>query len=145
MKEILFVCTGNTCRSPMAAALLRDELSKLGVTNVIVKSAGIAAISGVPASENAVKAMAEEGIDIGDHAASLVDGDALDRADAVYAMTEAHRAALVARYPQYAYKFKVLGGGVDDPFGGGMDIYRRTRDALRRYAKELAKDIADEK
>jgi len=145
MREILFVCTGNTCRSPMAAALLRDELAKLGISDVTVKSAGIAAASGAPASENAVKAMAEEGIDICDHAASPVDGAALDRADAVYAMTEAHRAALAAKYPQYAHKLKVLGGGVDDPFGGGPDIYRRTRDALRQHARQLARDIADEK
>lgn len=145
MREILFVCTGNTCRSPMAAALLRDELARRGLDDVTVRSAGLAALCGAAASEYAIEALAEEGIDLSGHAGARVDAEALSRAETVYTMSEAHRRILAGEYPQFAAKLRVLGDGIDDPFGGGIEDYRATRDTLRRHTDAIAQELCDGK
>ena len=142
MKTILFVCTGNTCRSPMAAALMRRLLEEKGVADVRCESAGLAAAPGEPASRNAVEAMREAGIDLGSHRARGVTPALLGSADIIYTMSPSHAAMLAARAPACAGKIRVLGGGISDPYGGGPAVYRRCRDellaALRAAAGEWA-------
>ena len=133
--RFLFVCTGNTCRSPMAAALFRKLAKERGLPLTAV-SAGLAPEFGAPASENAIAAMAEEGIDLSNHRAKPATPALRDEAQMIAVMTEHHRLALIAAGVD-AHKIFVLGGGVPDPYGGSLDLYRETRDALKAVLPAL--------
>ncbi len=133
--RFLFVCTGNTCRSPMAAALFRKMAAERGLPIVAV-SAGLAAASGSPASENAIKVLAEEGMDLSRHLSKPVTRELCDEAQLIAVMSEHHRLSLIAADVD-PHKIFVLGGGVPDPYGGSADVYRDTRDALKAILPAL--------
>lgn len=135
---VVCVCTGNTCRSPMAAALLRRALDKRGREDILVESAGLAARAAAPASENAVAALAEIGLDLSGHLARPFTPDMASAAARIVAMTDGHAALLTGRYAVPPGRVTVPPGGIPDPFGGTMDDYRRTRDALARAMDALA-------
>lgn len=132
--RFLFVCTGNTCRSPMAAALFSEIAAARGLP-VIADSAGLAA-DGSPASRNAIDVMAEEGIDISRHLSKQVTPALYDAAHVVAVMTDRHRLALIAAGAD-PRKIVLLGGGVPDPYGGPPSLYRETRDALKAVLPAL--------
>ena len=114
--NVVFVCTGNTCRSPMACGYL----ASLNIKNLNVSSAGFS-VSGMPASENAVKAMALSGVDISAHLSkTFSQKDA--KADKIICMTSAHKTALenMGVSPE---KITVLGGGIPDPYGLPLEAY----------------------
>jgi protein-tyrosine-phosphatase len=137
--RVLFVCTGNTCRSPMAEALARASVEARGWDGVDVASAGIAAADGAPASEEVPLVLGEVGIGPVEHEARVVTPGLVEWADAILVMGPSHQAAV-----------ERLGGGekvrlvtgdlpddeantpVLDPIGQGVDVYRATRDQLRR-------------
>lgn len=125
--RFLLVCTGNTCRSPMAQVLLRRRVTEQDE----VLSAGLAA-DGSPASAYAIEAAAEVGLDLSAHRSHTVNAALCSQADAIGVMSPSHKAALTAYFGVPAEKITVLGGGIPDPYGGTLDDYRRTRDALDR-------------
>ena len=125
MKHILFVCTGNTCRSPMAQALFARYAREKGL-DAVADSAGLAALPGAPASANAVAALAEVGEDLSAHRAKPVTRELLDAADRVYCMSQSAVDAL----KNAGYDARLLGAGIPDPYGGTLEDYRRCRDAL---------------
>lgn len=136
--KILFVCTGNTCRSPMAAAIARQKLSQLGRDDIQVDSAGLAVFGPDPAAANAVKAMAEMGIDLTDHQSRPLRFDEIPTTDWFVAMTPSHAAALSSAGVS-PDRISVL--NVSDPFGGSLEVYRQARDqicaAVDRFLKEV--------
>ena len=120
----LFVCTGNTCRSPMAAALFNALWRSRGVA----ASAGIAA-SGSPISENARQALINRGIeatatnDYEAHVSRLVSEDMIRRASRVYGISRRHQMALISAFPEYAEKIFALPCDIADPYGGDLATY----------------------
>lgn len=131
--RILFLCTGNTCRSPMAAAVARDALARRGWRHVEVRSAGVAALPGAPASDQAVGAASERDLDLSDHRASQLDEDGVRWADLVLCMSPSHvrvaeqlggegKTALVTDF----LAGEGRGGPVVDPFGADLTTYRTT-------------------
>ena len=122
--KLLFVCTGNTCRSPMAEALFRKAAAGRGVgERFCARSCGLAASAGAAAA-------AELGADLSEHRSRPATPELLAEADAIYCMSPAHRAAIVSALPQLSGRVFVLDPPVPDPFGGDLAIYRATARAL---------------
>lgn len=127
MIRVLFVCTGNTCRSPMAEAILRNKAGE----EIEVKSAGIFAGEGSPASANTTQVLQENGIEC-QHSSSFLTKRHIDWATCVLTMTNHHKGAILLSFPDAEDKVFTLkefvdaGGDVSDPFGGPVEIYRAT-------------------
>jgi len=138
--HILIICTGNICRSPMAQGLLAHALSAQPepLRSLKVISAGVAAHTGEPISENSVVALKKVGIDIsGLHSQGLTQ-DLLNKSVAVFGMTESHRAIIRSRarpVPQHLYLFREFlpapaAQEIGDPYGGPLKLYESARDEM---------------
>ena len=123
--NILFVCSGNTCRSPMAEGYLNSK----NISGLLALSCGFS-VAGESASENAVAVMKEAGIDISEHKSKTVSKDLLC-ADKIFCMGESHKIALIAAGVP-AEKVFILGGGISDPYGQSVAVYRQCRDEIMR-------------
>lgn len=135
--NLLFVCSGNTCRSPLAEAIAGHAVQERGWTHVAVASAGTGAAAGAPASENSVLVGAEHGLDLAGHRSRPLDPELVHWADLILAMSPSHMAAVVELGG--AEKVAMLtdfiegpgfGAPIDDPFGGDPDAYRRAYDQI---------------
>lgn len=141
IQRILFVCTGNTCRSPMAEMMLRQLCEERNVT-MEVRSAGAATMDGLPISRHAATVLAERGIDV-DHQSSALHSSLVDWADLILTMTESHRRFVVQRFAdasaktftlkQYVASLQSAGengtlsyrSDIADPYGGTLADYKQ--------------------
>lgn len=145
MKNILFVCTGNTCRSPMAEALLKAKLE-----NVNVKSAGLYAIPNGPVNEHTIQVLNEQGMAY-DQTSQPLDIHLVQWADLILTMTENHVHHVLSELPEAAGKIYTLKQYVSDgqasdrdvvdPFGGNLARYRATLAELSGLVDKLVKKI----
>ena len=140
--QILFVCTGNICRSAMAEAIARDKFQGLNFA-----SAGTHAVDGDAAFGHTVTAASEIGADLSDHRAQLVTEDMMRSSAKVYALDDEHVDALSERFAAYADKVELLdpaGSGIDDPYGTDLEAHRDVRDRIAAAVDHRAAEWAAE-
>jgi protein-tyrosine-phosphatase len=133
IKHILFVCTGNICRSPFAEGLLKKLVQKKGLDNIVADSAGLLALPGNSASGLAQKVAAEYDVDLSGHIAKSVKEDIVDRSDLILVMENSHIKNLLNDFPEAEGKvflirsfarFGSKNRGVADPYGLNYEAYR---------------------
>jgi protein-tyrosine-phosphatase len=152
--RLLFVCTGNTCRSPIAAALAREEVERRGWRDMEISSAGVAAVAGGPASEGTQNVGVRHGLELVGHRSRPLTPYAVEEADLILTMSVAHldavrslgggdRASLITAFaegregdPEWR------GGGVPDPFGGDDAAYETTYRALKTLVRQVLDRLA---
>lgn len=135
--NILFVCTGNTCRSPMAAGLMNDIAKEKGL-DINAKSAGTFAWDGENVSKESVQVMKEEGLDIGEHRSRLINKSLMEDADLILTMSLSHKEQLISKFgflQGKIYTLKEYAYGIEediaDPFGQGIRAYKQARDEIK--------------
>lgn len=153
---VVFVCTGNTCRSPMAELLMRATLAKvlnckleeLENRGVMVVSAGIAAAPGCPPAAEAVQVMHEYGLDLAPHEAQPLTEQLARHADLIITMTQSHMQSIVERWPNAAERTFMLlpeGGDISDPIGQTVGAYRQCAEqisaAVQRHANRVLQEL----
>jgi protein-tyrosine-phosphatase len=150
--RILFVCTGNTCRSALAEALARQDAAALRLPDGEVSSAGVHAWTGAPASDGALLVALENAIDLSEHRARAVDKELLATQDLILVMSPHHlervealggrgRAHLLSSFASRGTSARAI----TDPFGGDLDAYREAYEDLRAEVRAAMERLAEER
>lgn len=149
---IMFVCTGNTCRSPMAEAALRVLLNKEDVDNYEVISSGTGAASGFPATMFAIEAAKIWDADLSKHESQPLTQALIDRSDLILAMTPSHYREVLTQNPEAVTKTFLLekypepgddGMGIDDPIGQSLDRYNQTFLEIGEHLGRILPDLVE--
>ena len=152
IKSVLFVCTGNSCRSVMAEGLLKKRLDRIGRRDVEVRSAGISAINGLAPTEETIDAMKAEGIDISGYRSKRVTELLIKKSDLILVMSEPHLKEVLRMSPEAApkthllKKFGLNASALDsldepeisDPIGRSCEFYKHTLDELKSQTGRIA-------
>ena len=141
--NILFICTGNTCRSPMAAYIM-EKVAVENDLDILIESAGIFAEDGEGASENAIKALEEMGIDMTGHVVQSVSDELLEKADIVLTMTEGQKKLIEPYAGKKAYtllEYAGSEGDISDPYGGDIEEYKETAQEIYDAIVDIAEKL----
>ena len=141
---VLVVCTGNTCRSPMAAALIQKKLlerfgGKSESVPVVVASAGVSAFGGDAASPGARQAIRDYGLQLESHRSTQLHSYLVEQADLILVMGNRHRSVIGSQWPEHLKKVHLMatdGGDISDPFGGSLELYQQCARDLDRYTSQ---------
>ncbi|MBN2097225.1 MAG: low molecular weight protein arginine phosphatase [Candidatus Omnitrophica bacterium] len=152
MKTILIVCTGNSCRSVMAAGLLRRLLKGKGDFDVI--TAGTSAVKGLPATQETIQVMNEQGIDVSSHLSQPVEEEIINRADLILVMESRQREYILTHLPQAAGKThlltefarvenedKLVDPDIPDPIGKSLEFYRKVLQIIQEGVVRTVKKL----
>lgn len=150
--RLLFVCSGNTCRSPLAEAIARAEANRRGLIGVECRSAGTFAWGGLPAAANGIRVGRERGLDLTGHRSRELDHDLLAWADLVLTMDASHTRSALRLNPaadvelitgSLPAEHPFHGRSVADPVGGDPEVYRTTFELLEEAVRALFDRIAN--
>jgi protein-tyrosine-phosphatase len=146
--NLLFVCSGNTCRSAMAEALARKIAKRRGIEDLSVSSAGTNAWDNATATDEALLVGMERDLDLTGHRARKLTSAIVSEADLIFVMTPAHLEQVVQLggrgkvHVINEYASKVQNGGIADPYGGDLEAYRQTADVLEQELEKLFDRLA---
>ncbi len=143
--KILFVCTGNTCRSPMAEGIFDALCTERGLPYVC-ESAGLATCTGLPVSENSVKAMAQMGIDISDYRSTSI-ADVQVQGIGLFAVMTPEHSEILMYYGVPEDKIYILAedkGGISDPYGGTLPRYIQCAGEIREAVEDLIEYLGEQ-
>lgn len=151
-RQIVFVCTGNTCRSPMVEAVFKQRLAaalncasaELPNRGYVVRSAGVATADGHPASAEAVDVLRAWDIDLSQHRSQIATAELIAQADEIVAMTRSHLLTILSRYPVLPGSLRLLcgvEGDLDDPIGGTVEVYRTCAEKVRRHVDRFITEM----
>lgn len=154
IKRIIFVCTGNTCRSPMAEYILRNMIEnseQMEKDNWEILSAGVSAIKGVKASDKTEQVMNELDLDLSGHLSRKIETIDLKKSDIIITMSRKHSRILILDHPDLADNIFTLkefaenqdGKDIEDPFGLSLEVYRDTRDEIKLELEKILQKLKE--
>jgi len=144
---LIFVCTGNSCRSVMAKALMEKFVNEAGLSGKVhVDSAGTSTFAGIGPSPNTVSVMREEGTDVSGHVGKNINKDILKRSDIIFVMERHHKDVIISMMPEVEYKVRLLREGQDipDPIGTSFEEYKNILNIIKEEVENIFLEIFKE-